>query len=145
MGWTSLPAHPSVQPQVSALPAAALPCWHCCQDKLLWLLDRLCDSRNKALLTRISAFPGLPNWCKCRGKTAETTEQACRYLEAEDDSKFSKEHRVMSATKKPNRYQYFPHYISSWKEEESAQNRLSPSNNLSRSSLGCCPTQSNTL
>lgn len=111
MGCTSLPAHPFDRT------LAERPRWGCCQDKLLLLPDRLHDSRNRALLTYISTFPGFLNWYRHMGKTVEPTEQAADTLRQKIPTIFLKNHRAISATN-PTGIS-----ISSWKEEKSAQTR----------------------
>lgn len=111
MGCTSLPTHPFDRS------LAEWPRWGCCQDKLLLLPDRLHDSRNRALLTYISAFPGFLNWYRYMGKTVEPIEEAVDTLRQKIPTIFLKNHRAISATN-PTRIS-----ISSWKEEKSAQTR----------------------
>lgn len=70
--------------------------------KLLWYQPA---SSSRALLTHIPAFPGLPNWYRCMGKTVEATKQAKETSRQKVTAIFLKS-RVFSTTNEPNRYQY---------------------------------------
>lgn len=73
-------------------------------------------------LTCNSAFPELPNCYRCMAKTNETTEQA-----GDTSRQFLKKAQDHHHTNTS-----IGSSISSWKEEESAENGLSASNNISR-------------